>query len=155
MTALMCCWLYFHLRVSHLSCGSDDVRSRTRRKVQREHLQLSINEESTCHEIRDIVLLLKVSKSWSTEQVRKHVQDNPSYPGGSAGGPTPTEVDTVEKAKEKKTSEQRKRISRGRGRGRGRQNKGKGKGRTKGKSKGKKGGKGNANGKKGNRVAFC
>ena len=35
LTALMCCWWYFHLQMSHLSCGGSDVRSRTCRKVQR------------------------------------------------------------------------------------------------------------------------
>ena len=34
-TALMCGWWYFHLKMSHLSCGDGDVRSRTCRKIQR------------------------------------------------------------------------------------------------------------------------
>jgi len=129
----------------------------------REQLQLSINEESTYQEIRDKVLSFeRVSKIWSTEQVLKHVQDQPSYSGGSADGPIPMEVDRIEKGGKGKSKGKNKgkgfsggewlnAWAYGRGRGRGRQNKGKGKGKSKGKSKGKKGSKGNSKGKKGGR----
>ena len=98
-------------------------------------------------------------KFWSTEQVLKHVQDNPSYCGGSTDGPTPMEVDRIEKGKGKnKGKNKSKGFSGGEwvnswafSRGRGRQNKGIGKGKSKGRSKGKKGGKGNTKGKKGGR----
>ena len=110
----------------------------------KKQLQLSINDGSTYQEIRDKVL--------------KHVQEHPSYSGGSADGPTPMEVDRIEKGGEGKNKG--KGFSGGewmnswafsRGRGRGRQNKGKGKGKSKGKSKGKKTSKGNTKGKKGGR----
>ena len=126
----------------------------------REQLQLGINDESTYQEIRDKVLSFeRVSKIWSTEQVLKHVQDNPSYCGGSTDGPTPMEVDRIEKGKGKnKGKNKSKGFSGGEwmnswafSRGRGRQNKGIGKGKSKGRSKGKKGGKGNTKGKKGGR----
>ena len=93
-------------------------------------------------EIRDKVLSFeRVSKIWSTEQVLRHVQDQPSYTGGSADGPVPMEVDSIEKGGKSKGKTKGKGFSGGewlnawaygRGRGRGR-NKGKGKG--KGKSK--------------------
>ena len=85
----------------------------------------------------------------STEQVLKHVQEHPSYSGGFADGPTPVEVDRIEKGGKGKSKGKNKGkgFSGGewmnswafsRGRGRGRQNKGKGKGKSKGKPKGKK-----------------
>ena len=129
----------------------------------REQLQLSINEESTYQEIRDKVLSFeRVSKIWSTDQVLKHVQETPSYTGGAADGPTPMEVDRIEKGGKGKQkgknkgrgfsgSEWLSSWAYGRGRGRGRQNKGKGKGKSKGKAKGKKGGGNKGKGKKGGR----
>eukprot|EP00435_Cladocopium_sp_Y103_P029774 s3318_g7.t1 len=130
----------------------------------REQLQLAINDESTYKEIRDKVLSFeRVSKIWSTEQVLKHIQETPTYTGGTADGPTPMEVDRVEKGGKSKGKGKNKGkgFSGGewlnawgyaRGRGRGRQNKGKGKGKLKGKSKGKKGGGNNkGKGKKGGR----
>ena len=124
----------------------------------REQLQLSISEDSTCQEIRDKVLSFeRVSKVWSTEQVLKHIQDTTSYTGGTTDGPTPMEVDRIEKGgKGKGKNKKGNAWTYARGRGRGRQNKGKGKGKSKGKNKGKKGGskgKGKKGGR-GNKVAY-
>ena len=93
----------------------------------REQLQLSISEDSTYQEIRDKVLSFeRVSKVWSTEQVLKHIQDTTSYTGGTTDGPTPMEVDRIEKGgKGKGKNKKGNAWTYARGRGRGRQNKGK------------------------------
>ena len=104
----------------------------------------------------------RVSKAWTSDQVLKHVNDAPNYGANSGDGPTPMEVDRVEKGKGKSKHKGKGRGSSsgnewvnawmyGRGRGRGRANKGKGKGKSKGKNKGKKGNQkgGSSKGKKG------
>ena len=129
----------------------------------REQIQLSITDTTSYVDIREkITSYERVSKAWTSEQVLKHVNDQPNYASGSNDGPIPMEVDRIEKGKGKQKGKQKGRGSFGgewasswafgRGRGRGRANKGKGKGKTKGKSKGKKGNqnqKGGAKGKKG------
>lgn len=102
-----------------------------------------------------------VSKIWSSEQVLKHVQEHPSYFGGSADGPTPMEVDRIKKGRKGKNKGKNKgklffggewMNSWAVSRGHGRQNKGKGKGKSKGNQKGKKkNSKGNTKGEKGGR----
>ena len=129
----------------------------------REQIQLSITDTTSYVDIREkITSYERVSKAWTSEQVLKHVNDQPNYASGSNDGPIPMEVDRIEKGKGKQKGKQKGRGSFGgewasswafgRGRGRGRTNKGKGKGKTKGKSKGKKGNqnqKGGTKGKKG------
>ena len=123
----------------------------------REHLQLSITESSTYKEIREKIMSYeKVSKAWSQETILRQIQADSQ---GDASGPTPMDVDRVEKGKGKgkkgdKGGKGQKGgwwnnfwsfgkgkkgdkggKSKGRGRGKGKNGKGKGK------SKGKKGGK--------------
>ena len=114
----------------------------------REFLQLNIKDSSTYVEVREHIMNYeRVSKSWSQEQVLKAIQQDPSRP--DSGGPTPMEIDRIEKGKGKNKSKGKSKGKEGkgsgwssgawgfgRGRGRGRDGKGKGKKRT-GKGKGK------------------
>ena len=124
----------------------------------RQQLQLSITDDTNYKEIREKVTAYeRVSKTWTQEQVLKHVQEQRSLPDD--GGPAPMEVDLVheQKGKGKHKGKQKGKSyggaewagawGYGRGRGRGRR-KGKGKGNSKGKSKGKRGQKGGGKGKK-------
>ncbi len=139
----------------------------------REFLQLNIKESSTYLEVREHIMNYeRVSKSWTQEQVLKAIQQDPSRP--DAGGPTPMEIDRIEKGKGKNKSKGKSKgkegkgsgwssgawgFGRGRGRGRdgkgkGKKGRGKGKGKNKGKSKNK--GKGNYKGKVGqDQCAIC
>ena len=113
----------------------------------REFLQLNIKDSSTYLEVKEHIMNYeRVSKSWTQEQVLKALQD-PLKP--DSGGPTPMEIDRVEKGKGKSKGKSKGKNSSGngrssgawgfgRGRGRGRDGKGKGKkGRGKGKGKNK------------------
>ena len=125
----------------------------------REQLQLAITDETSYRDIRDkITAYERVAKTWTSDQVLKHVNDQPNY-GSQTDGPVPMEVDRVEKGKGKQKGKGKSKGFSGgewasgwlygRGKGRGRFNKGKGKGKSKGKSKCKKGNsKGNSKGKK-------
>ena len=62
----------------------------------REQLQLSISDSSSYREIREKVTSYeRVTRSWNQEQVLKHITDQQRR--GDDGGPTPMEVDRVEK----------------------------------------------------------
>ena len=137
----------------------EDLRSATLIRCApqklRDHLQLSLTDKSTYADVREALLSYeRASKSYSQEQILKHLE---LKDGDSRDGPTPMEVDRVEKGKGKHKGKGRGGnwwnnawSFAGRGRGAGRKGKGKGKGKSKGKSKSKSGGKG----KKGKNKGF-
>ncbi len=119
----------------------------------REFLQLNIKDDATYAQVREHIMNYeRVSKSWTQEQVLKAIQDPSKHEG-----PTPMEIDRVEKGYKGKGKEKGKSNKGGRGqyggweagawgfgrgRGRGKDGKGKGKkgrgrGNYKGKGKGK------------------
>ena len=55
---------------------------------------MDIREKITSYE--------RVSKAWTSEQVLKHVNDQPNYASGSNDGPFPMEVIALKKAKQAK-----------------------------------------------------
>ena len=68
----------------------------------REQIQLGISDTTTYADIRDrITSFEKVSKAWTSEQVLKHISEPPNYASTTNDGPTPMEVDRVEKGKGK------------------------------------------------------
>lgn len=109
----------------------------------REHLQLNVDNKSSYSQVRECILNFeRVSKAWSQETVLRSIQDAHRT---SDSGPTPMEVDRIEREEARKA-----RVARvacrgfgGRGRGQGKGKKGKGRGNANkgtGKQKGKKGG---------------
>ena len=123
----------------------------------REHLQLNVDEKSSYSQVRECILNFeRVSKAWSQETVLRSIQDAHRT---SDSGPTPMEVDRIEKGggKKGKSGKSGKNGKGGKGdwsfpwgagrgfggRGQGKGKKGKGRGNAnkgKGKQKGKKGG---------------
>ena len=68
----------------------------------REQIQLSITDTTSYADIREkITSYERVSKAWTSDQVLKHVNDQPNYASGSGDGPVPMEVDRIEKGKSK------------------------------------------------------
>ena len=69
----------------------------------REQLKLSINDDTSYRDIRDkITAYERVAKTWASDQVLKHVNDQPNYASGAQNdGPVPMEVDRAEKGKGK------------------------------------------------------
>ena len=142
----------------------------------REHLQLNVDEKSSYSQVRECILNFeRVSKAWSQETVLRSIQDAHRT---SDSGPTPMEVDRIEKGGGKKCKSGKSgkngkggkgdwsfpwgagRGFGGRGRGQGKGKKGKGRGNAnkgKGKQKGKKeGGKTKDKGKVGqNQCKLC
>ena len=109
----------------------------------REHLQLTIKEDTKYKDIRETLISHeKATQTWSQEAVLKSVQ----APKNDPNGPAPMEVDRIEdkgKGKYKGKGKHKGKYKGwipfspyGRGRG-GRNGRGKGKGKQKGKSKGK------------------
>ena len=106
----------------------------------REQIQLSITDTTSYVDIREKIMAYeRVSKSWTSDQVLKHITE--SHSAGSNDGPVPMEVDRVEgKGKGKNKGKNKGRGGYGaewaglmyvRGRGRGRANKGKGRAKAK------------------------
>ena len=69
----------------------------------REQLKLSITDDTNYRGIRDeITAYERVAKTWTSDQVLKHVNDQPNYATGAQNdGPVPMEVDKAEKGKGK------------------------------------------------------
>ena len=115
----------------------------------REHLQLTVTEDTTYAQLKQIILGHdKACKAWTPEAVMKSLQNIGNPSSTDANGPQPMEADRVEdKGKGKKGGKCKGKnkgwwsagsygFGRGYGRGRGKGGKGK-KGKSKGKNKGK------------------
>ena len=73
-----------------------------------------ISDTTTYADIRDrITSFEKVSKAWTSEQVLKHISEPPNYASTANDGPTPMEVDRVEKEKESRKARARAKVDQG------------------------------------------
>ena len=108
------------------------------RAVQ-QHIQLGMTNATTYQEVKDrVVAYERISSSWTRDRILTECGANPigavtSYAGGSDSGPTPMEVNLVQKGKGKKG----KSNDKGKGKNKGSYGTGKGKGKNYDAGKGK------------------